>query len=189
MGRRFVGAQGWFDPPTFLSLRGQDDFNRARVWIQRQLRLGFARDDWFEGILGPIIPTIQIGAAFTQRSARPDGMAVRTQLDHHAAAVTKCRRKVRGILEHLEVIFVRAIPNVEFRLERFAADLAVLPVPLVPVLIVKRANRVAVVVACATVPRVGEQDVFVMVVADPIAAATGPHQILRLAAQAAAGFG
>jgi hypothetical protein len=54
---------------------------------------------------------------------------------------------------------------------------------------VKRAKRVAVVIARATVPRVGEQDVFVMVVADPIAAATGPHQILRLAAETAAGFG
>jgi hypothetical protein len=53
---------------------------------------------------------------------------------------------------------------------------------LVPILMMKRAKRVVVVISGATVPRKGEQDVFVKIVADPIPAATGLDQVLRLAA-------
>jgi hypothetical protein len=61
--------------------------------------------------------------------------------------------------------------------------------PFVAVVSVKRTKRVAVVIAGATVPRVGKQLVFVLVIANPVPAATRLHQMLRLAAQTAAGFG
>ena len=59
---------------------------------------------------------------------------------------------------------------------------------LVPVLMMKVANRVAPMIARATVPRVGKQDVIAFVVANPVAAAIGLDEVLGLAAKTAAGF-
>lgn len=52
----------------------------------------------------------------------------------------------------------------------------------------KAAKGVAAVIARATASRAGEQDVFMFVIANPLAAALGLREVLRLATQAAAGF-
>jgi len=57
---------------------------------------------------------------------------------------------------------------------------------MVPLGVMESAERKAPMIARATVPRVGEQDVFMLVVADPIAATIRLHQIARLATKAAA---
>src|ERR1017187_1563140 len=51
---------------------------------------------------------------------------------------------------------------------------------------VEGANRIAAVIAIATVPRVGEEDIIVLVVANPLATALGPHEPATFAAQPAA---
>jgi len=52
----------------------------------------------------------------------------------------------------------------------------------------KAAQRETPMVARATASRVGEQHVFMFVITNPLAAALGLGEILRLAAQATAGF-
>src|ERR1017187_9811066 len=51
---------------------------------------------------------------------------------------------------------------------------------------VEAAKRVAAVVATATVSRVGEEHILVLVVANPLATALGPHEPATFAAQSAA---
>jgi hypothetical protein len=50
---------------------------------------------------------------------------------------------------------------------------------------VETAEREAAVIPAATVPSVGKQDVFVLVVANPVSTALRPGQVLRRPAQAA----
>jgi hypothetical protein len=52
----------------------------------------------------------------------------------------------------------------------------------------KAAQRETPMVARATVPRIGEQNVFVLVTANPLTAALCLREVLHLAAQATAGF-
>lgn len=119
---------------------------------------------------------------------RPRGIPVRAELDSHPALIAQGRLEMWWVLQRLEVILVRAIPDIHLRRNGAEALFAILPMTLVAVMPVKRAERVAVVISRATVPRVREQDVFVMVIANPVSATTGLHQILRLAAKAAAGL-
>jgi len=52
----------------------------------------------------------------------------------------------------------------------------------------KTAQRIAVMIPAATIPRVREHPVFVLVVAYPISTAFGLCQVPRFAAQTALGF-
>ena len=51
---------------------------------------------------------------------------------------------------------------------------------------VEAAKRVAAVVAMATVSRVGEEHILVLIIANPLATALGPHEPATFAAQPAA---
>ena len=115
-------------------------------------------------------------------------MPVRAKLDHDAAAVTKRRFVVRRVLQFLKIVFVRAVPDIHLGLERCAANLAILPMPLVPLAGMKAAQRETPMVARATASRIGEQHVFMLVIANPLPAALCLREVLRLAAQATAGL-
>ena len=131
---------------------------------------------------------MRVRAALAQSPVWTGGIAIRSELDSYAASVAKRRLELGWILQHVEIVFVRAIPDIHLRPDRLSAEFAILPMPFVPVVPVKRAKRVAVVIAGATVPRIGEQGVFVMVVANPVAATRRLVEVSRLAAQTAPGF-
>lgn len=76
------------------------------------------------------------------------------QLDDHTTAVAVRRLVRRWILQFYKVVFVRPIPDIDFRFKRFAAFLAGSPVACVLLAMMERTERVATVVPVATVPRV-----------------------------------
>ncbi|MCI0748394.1 MAG: hypothetical protein L0Y58_23555 [Verrucomicrobia subdivision 3 bacterium] len=57
-----------------------------------------------------------------------------------------------------------------------------------PVIEMEAAKRVTPVIPRAAISRIGKQDIFMFVVAEPVAAAIRLHQILHLAAKATAGL-
>jgi hypothetical protein len=92
------------------------------------------------------------------------------------------RLECRRVLKLLEVMSVRPIPNVDFRLERLATPFAFHPRASMPLNVVVVAEGVPHVSAEAAVPRVE----ILGVVADPVAATISLGQMrLRLSAQAA----
>lgn len=183
----FGGAHGGFDPPVLPHLRAEDDFDGVWIGIGRQLRLGLARRGAAAGLCRRLIMLLVV-ASLADCSLRPDRITIRAELDDHAAAVTKRRFVVRRVLQLFEIVFVCAIPDIHLGLERRAALLAILPMPLVPLAGMKAAQRETPMVARATASRVGEQHVFMLVVANPLPAALGFGEILRFAAQAASGL-
>ena len=97
-----------------------------------------------------------------------------------------CRgRIIWRIHQLLEVVFVRAVPDVHFRFKILPAFRTVLPLSGVTFGVVMGAERVVAVVAVTTVPAIGEQHVFVLVVANPLAAALRVGELAPLAAQTA----
>ena len=114
--------------------------------------------------------------------------AMHTQLDDGATRGAECGF-IRGRVWHLlEIVLVGSIPDDHLGLELCAAFFAGLPVSFVPLIEVKRAEGVALVVPTTAFGGVRERDVLVQIVTDPIAAAFGLDQILGFAAQPAARF-
>jgi len=90
------------------------------------------------------------------------------------------------VLQFLEVVFVRPIPHVHFRLERLAAQPTGHPIPRVTLVVMIRAKCVATVVAIAAISGVGEEPVGMLIVADKVVATRGSDQGAGLSAQATA---
>ena len=87
-----------------------------------------------------------------------------------------CWLERRRVFEFLEIVLVRAVPDVHFRLETLATFLAILPAARVPFFVMITAQRVAAVVAMARISCVRKENVLVFVVADPIATARRTRQ-------------
>jgi hypothetical protein len=109
-------------------------------------------------------------------------IATLPKVDPSLTLVTEGRLEFGGILKLLEVMFVRAVPHVHFRLQILAALLALLPAPGMPFGKVQGTKRVPVVVPRATVAGIGKQSVLMFVVTDPVSAALRLPQVLRFAA-------
>ena len=90
------------------------------------------------------------------------------------------------VFKFFEIVFVRAVIDIHLGLEAIAAFFAGFPVARVPFIEVRTAQCIAVMVAGTTVMGIGKQDVILMVVADPIAAALGFGQIFGFTTQSAA---
>src|SRR5207245_55589 len=90
----------------------------------------------------------------------------------------------RRVLQLLEVVLVRPVVDVDLGLEISPAPAALLPGAAVSLRVVVAAQREAPMVAVTAVPRVREQDVRLLVVADPLPATPRRGQLRRLAAQA-----
>lgn len=116
----------------------------------------------------------------------PD-MAVFAEVDDALALGAVDWLEGRRVFQLLEVVFVRAVPDVHLRLNGGTAFLAVLPAALVTLSEMIAAERVAPMVAVAAISGVGEELVFVLVVADPLAAALGASELAGLATESAAG--
>ena len=91
----------------------------------------------------------------------------------------------RRVLQFHEVVFIGAVINIRFIVKRFAALGTGLPITGMPFVVVAATKREAAVIARATIPRVGEEDIVALVVANPLAAALGLDELGLLAAQPA----
>ncbi len=100
-------------------------------------------------------------------------------MDDAPAVPTVRGLKSRRIFEVLEIVFVRAIPDIHFGLETLTAFLAVLPPTWVPFMIVRATECIAVMIAVTGIPCVREKDVLLFVSANPIATASRPSQWFR----------
>ena len=89
-----------------------------------------------------------------------------------------CRLELRWIGHLLPVVLVRTVPRDNFRFGHLPAEWARLPITLVVIVVMVGAERKPSVIAMTAVPCVGERDVLVLVVADPLAAAFRPHEVL-----------
>jgi hypothetical protein len=94
-----------------------------------------------------------------------------------------------GIGELLEVVLVGPVPYDHLGLKSGAALFAVLPIPRVPLGVVIAAKRHSAVVAMATVAGVRKENIFPLVVADPVPAALGFDQPAGFSTQAASRLG
>jgi hypothetical protein len=90
------------------------------------------------------------------------------------------------ILQFLEIVLVGAVPDVHLGFEGFAAFVAVFPVACMSFTVMGPAEGIAIVVSVATVPRIREWDILVMIVAYPVPAAIGLSDLSDFATQAAA---
>ena len=89
----------------------------------------------------------------------------------NALAIRAMRRLELGrVGELLEVVFVRAVPNVYLGLEILETFFALLPASRMLLDVMRTAQRIAAVIAVAGITRVRKEDVICFVVADPIAA-------------------
>ena len=96
------------------------------------------------------------------------------------AAFAAFRRLELGRVRHfLPVVFIGAEPCHHFRLGHLATFGTRLPVALVSVGVVIGAQSEPPVVPMAAVPSIGERNVFVLVVAYPLAAALRTDEVLR----------
>lgn len=91
-----------------------------------------------------------------------------------------------GVLQLFEVVVVGSVPHVHLRFERGAALFARFPGTRMPFIVVIPTQGKSLMVSAATVPGIREQDVLVLVVADPVLAALGRRQIARFTAESAA---
>jgi hypothetical protein len=110
--------------------------------------------------------------------------AVRQRNDR-AAAGTPRWLEFRRILEDFKIVLVRSVIDVHFREAIIATFLAVLPVAGMSLLEMVATQRVTPVIAGATVARVREKHVAILIIANPLAATFGPGEILRRTTQAA----
>ncbi len=157
-------------------------------------------------ILSNIVPTTLSGV-FSSASAsqvtippvpqhvHPDGFHVLGLILGRMAAAASRQRGHRSRFPGLERVPAAALAPI------VAPALRVAPVgepdcgaarraaPRMPLGMMIPAQREPVMVAIAAVPRVGEDDVLVRVIADPVAAAFGPRELAGLAAEPAAAPG
>jgi hypothetical protein len=111
-------------------------------------------------------------------------------MDDTPAVYAVCRLKRRRIFEFLEMVLVRAIPDVHFSLDILAALLTVPPPTRMPFRLVRAAEGIAGLIAVTRIACKREKDVILLVVANPIATASRPRQWFRgRAAQTAAAWG
>ena len=125
------------------------------------------------------------GAGLAPVAVRAARVALFAEADDPPTPNAFGRLIIRRIRQLLKVVFVGAEPHVPLGLKVRPAVRAVLPSSGVAFVMVMGAPGVAPVVAVATVPGIGEEDVFVLVVANPLAAAFRAGEPARLAAQSA----
>lgn len=109
--------------------------------------------------------------------------AVRQPDDHPAAGALRWLVFWR-IFEHFEIVFICAVVNIHFWLDVAPALFAVFPMAGMAFSKVGTTERIAPVIARATVARVGKQHVVLFVVADPLTATLGLDEIFGSATQA-----
>ena len=98
----------------------------------------------------------------------------------------ECWFECGRVFQLLEIELVRAVPDVHFGFEGFAAFVAVFPMACMSFIVMGPAEGIAIVVSVAAVPRVRERDILVMIVAYPVPAAIGLSDLSDFAAQATA---
>ena len=109
------------------------------------------------------------------------------QIDDRATSITAGWFVGGRIGQLLKVVFVRAIPHVNFRREVGPAFQTVLPFPRMVLAVMISAEGQPTVIAMATVPRVGKHHIVVLVVANPLAATFRAREFALLATQSATG--
>lgn len=112
-------------------------------------------------------------------------MGVSPQLYHYAAFGAMRWFVDRWVLEFLEIEFICSIVDVYFGLKSLSAFWTVLPTALMFFGIMITAQSIAAVVSRATVGSIGERDIVVLIVANPLSATLRLYQIFCFSAQSA----
>jgi hypothetical protein len=105
------------------------------------------------------------------------------EFDHLTALGASGGFVLRRVLQFHEVILVSSVPDVHFGLKSFSAFSTLPPIAAVAFHVMVTAEGVAPVVSMATVCRVRENDVLILIVANPLATALCSGQLVFLAAQ------
>ena len=92
------------------------------------------------------------------------------------------RFKRRRVFELFEVVIVRSVPDIHFCFEAGAAFVACLPITLMALVMMNRAQREPVMISVATVAGIREDHVLILVIAYPVPAALRSNEILRFTA-------
>jgi hypothetical protein len=116
------------------------------------------------------VSELAVRALFTKILFSLDRIPVFSQMDHRSTPGTQRRLVSWWVGQFLEVVLVRPIVNIQFGLERLSALRTFLPLPLVSLVVMIAAQGITAVVPMATVPGIREQDVLVLVIANPLPA-------------------
>jgi hypothetical protein len=128
-------------------------------------------------------------ASFTVIARALHCVGILGKTDNRMALRAAGRAVAWWILQLDEVVLVRAVVDIHLRLDIFAALLAVAPITGVFFGGMVAAEGIAPMVSGAAIPGIGKDDVTVLVVTDPLAAARGPREFPPLAAQATTSTG
>lgn len=82
----------------------------------------------------------------------------------------------------MEIELIGRIPNVHLGLKSLVAFLAVLPITGMTFMKVGCTECVSIVISVAAIVSIGERNILVLIIADPVATAGGFRKILALAA-------
>ena len=110
------------------------------------------------------------------------GVFVIAQVDDLLTFRATSRLELWRVLKFFEIIFVRAVIDVHFGLKVSAAFFTGFPVARMSFIKMVTAQCIAIVVSTTTVMGVGKQNVFMLVIANPLAATFGLDQVFCFAA-------
>ena len=106
------------------------------------------------------------------------GVAAFSQIDDDPTFRALGRVECWRAFQYFEVVLVRAVVNVHFRLvDLLAAASAILPAPFVPLVPVQGAQGKTRMVAVAAIACIRKELIGMFVVTNPVAAALGPDEI------------
>lgn len=108
--------------------------------------------------------------------------------NHAAAASAIGRLEFRRIFELLEIVLVCSIPDENLRPEGLPTGKAIFPASFMAFRVVIRAQGVMVMVSIAAVAGIGEENIFVRIVTNPVSAAIRFREVFRFAAKSAPGL-
>jgi hypothetical protein len=110
------------------------------------------------------------------------------QIDHLFTLCATRRSELWRVRQFLKIIFIRAVVNINLGFKIITAFFAGFPIPGMSFVEMITAQCVAVMISAATVIGVREQNIFVVVITDPIATTLRFSQIPCFTAQPATGF-
>ena len=109
-------------------------------------------------------------------------MTIHTQIDHFFTFRAASWFEFWRVLQFFKVVFICPIIDIHLCLKITPAFLAGLPITRMPFVEMVAAQCVAIMVSGATVAGVRKQDILMLVIANPIAAALGFGQVFGFAA-------
>jgi hypothetical protein len=123
-------------------------------------------------------------ALLARISITKNGVPILPQIDSPSTLGTMGLFVRRRIIQLLKIGVIRSIPHIQFGLEGSSAFRAILPVPGVLLRMMVCTKRISAVVSRTTVAGVRKNDIFILIITDPLSATLGSNQFFRLPTKA-----